>query len=73
MTLIQLILFCISRLSVQISERPLIMWAERDVLQQTMPMDSGNTSLTVSDCFDIFVEMPSNCGRNSDLLIVQIS
>ncbi len=43
--------------------KPLILWPDRDILRQTMPMDFRKhcpTCAVIIDCFKIFVERPSN-------------
>ena len=43
--------------------KPLILWPDRDILRQTMPMDFRKhcpTCAVIIDCFEIFIERPSN-------------
>ena len=43
---------------------PLIRWLERDELWRTMPMcfqvSFGKKTTTIIDCFEVFIERPSN-------------
>ena len=43
--------------------KPLILWPDRDILRQTMPMDFQKhcpTCAVIIDCFEIFIERPSS-------------
>ena len=45
------------------SLKPLILWPDRDILRQTMPTDFRKhypTCAVIIDCFEIFIERPSN-------------